>query len=278
MFFFISLTLIVLSIAALHVIDFSASQETIREAFVQTPYTPVYKNINIYSRNIHYVSIGDTSNPAILFVHGSPGSWDNFLAIMANAELLNHFYLLALDRPGYGQSGEGVPERSLKAQANIAVGVLQHEKKSAILVGHSYGAPVVVQMAVDFPESTNGLFLLAGSVHPTLEKTKWFQIPVHYPVLSWILPPPIYSSNEEILALKQELEKLTPYWKTISVPVTIIHGSSDRLVPKENALYAAQMLDSSLVDLVMLANANHFIPWKNADVVVDNLLEVGQSK
>ncbi|GAB5408475.1 MAG: hypothetical protein BalsKO_08400 [Balneolaceae bacterium] len=195
---------------------------------------------------MHYVSIGDSSKQSVLFVHGSPGSWDNFLEFLSDSSLLNNFHLISVDRPGFGKSGDGIPERSLKKQAAAISSILDNEKTSAILVGHSYGGPVVVRMAIDSPESVDGMILVAASIDPELEKTKWFQVPVHYKVLSWILPGLLYSTNEEILALKNELQEMVPQWKSITKPVSVIQGGKDNLVPAENADFAQKCLRTPL--------------------------------
>tara|TARA_R110000868_G_scaffold304437_10_gene565130 strand:- start:2976 stop:3374 length:399 start_codon:yes stop_codon:yes gene_type:complete len=98
-------------------VDFSINQETIDATFTDLMYKPVYKNLQFKGRNIHYVSIGDTSNQTVLFVHGSPGSWDNFLGFLSDTSLLKNFHMIAVDRPGFGKSGNGIPEKSLEQQA-----------------------------------------------------------------------------------------------------------------------------------------------------------------
>lgn len=225
---------------------------------------------------MYYVSIGDTTNRTLMFVHGSPGSWDNFLGFLADDSLLNSFRIIAIDRPGFGNSGDGIPERSLSVQAELISEVLKREHTTAILIGHSFGGPVIVQMAVDDPEIVDGLIIVAGSVDPDLEETKWYQIPVHYKAFSWILPDMLYSANEEILALKPELEKLSPYWSDITVPVSVIQGGSDNLVPKENADYARKMLVNTKPNMVLVPDMNHFVPWTNPELIIAEIYRINQ--
>ncbi|MBO6524775.1 MAG: alpha/beta hydrolase [Balneolaceae bacterium] len=248
-------------------VDFSVSEEQIGAAFDGLQYSPEFRAFNHEGREMHYVAVGDTSKQTVLFVHGSPGSWDNFLYFLADSIALKKYRLIAVDRPGFGKSGNGVPERSLQQQAEIINEVLVREQTSAILVGHSYGGPVITRMAIDFPGYTDGLVLVAGSVDPELEKTKWYQIPVHYKILSWILPDLLYSTNEEILALKNELEEMEPDWKQITQPVSVIQGGKDMLVPKENADFAQKMLVNAPVKMVVIPEMNHFVPWNRSDLI-----------
>ncbi len=248
-------------------VDFSIDEETINASFTELKYQPESKSFLFEDRTMHYVTVGDTSKPAVLFVHGSPGSWDNFLGFLNDSTLLEKFYLISVDRPGFGKSGVGIPERSLEKQAAAIAQVLVREKTSAILVGHSYGGPVITRMAIDSPNYVDGLIIVAGSVDPDLEKTKWYQIPVHYKVLSWVLPGLLYSTNEEILALKKELQKMMPLWEKITQPVSIIQGGKDNLVPPGNAVFANKMLENASVEMIEVPEMNHFVPWNRPDLI-----------
>ena len=258
----------------IHTIDFSPEEKFINSVFSSIDHTPEYKSFIYNHRKISYVAIGDSSKPVVLFVHGSPGSWDNFLGFLADSALLENFRMLALDRPGYGESGDGEPERSLKLQSEYAIEVLKQENTDAIVVGHSYAGPVIVKMGIDYPELVKGLVMVAGSVDPDLEETKWFQIPVHYKALSWILPGMLYSSNEEILALKLELELMEPEWRSVTQPVSIIQGGKDKLVPKENADYAQRMLVNAPVVMIEEPEMNHFVPWSNPELITQEIFRI----
>lgn len=265
---------IAVALIYIHNLDFSMSDEAINSALSDLPYKPEARIISFEDRKIHYVAIGDTSKQTILFVHGSPGSWDNFLGFMRHPDLLNKFRIISVDRPGFGKSGNGNPERSLEQQAKLVNRVLEMEAStSTILVGHSFGGPVIAKMAIDYPENINGLVFVAASIDPELEKTKWFQIPVHYKILSWILPDMLYSTNEEIIALKKELEDLIPLWSSIDQPTSIIQGKKDKLVPYENALFGERMLTNTKPNLV-IRDINHFIPWENPDLIIQEILRV----
>ena len=137
--------LIVIGLIYIHNLDFSLNEEAIENAFADLHYSPKENFIMVDDRTIHYVAIGDTSNPTVLFVHGSPGSWDNFLDFMRHPDLLNNFRLVSVDRPGFGKSESGMPERSLQQQAMLINSVLEVEGSSSILVGHSYGGPVIAK-------------------------------------------------------------------------------------------------------------------------------------
>lgn len=70
-------------------------------------------------RSIHYARIqsGPDTLPTVLFIHGPPGVWDAFVGFFADSALYNRAQLISVDRPGFGKSGLGQPEPSLRAQA-----------------------------------------------------------------------------------------------------------------------------------------------------------------
>jgi len=262
-------------LAFLYTIDFSVPPEEVPEHFAGLPYEPRFETFDFEGRPMHYAEVGDPAKPLVVFVHGSPGSWDAFINFMTRPELLEQARIISVDRPGFGESGPGRPERSLERQAAAINHIIEQRNagRPAILVGHSYGGPVIARMAIDRPDLVEGLVLVAASVDPQLEETKWFQIPAHWPFMRWILPGMLVVSNEEILALKGELEAMAPLWGRITVPVTVIQGEADSLVPAANADYARARLISAPVHMVRVPGMDHFVPWQRADLIMDALQE-----
>jgi len=226
---------------------------------------------------IHYVTSGDDRRPLVLFVHGSPGSLSAFIDFMADSVLLQNAFLVTTDRPGFGHSNFGMAEPSLEKQAGILKPILEKYKNNrpVILVGHSLGGPLIVRMAMSYPELVDGLVIVAGSIDPELEPDEtWFRAPLATPFLSWILPRSFRSSNEEIYQLKPELQKMLPYWKDITCPVVVIQGKADSLVPPANADFARRMLVHAPVDFVLVEGMDHFVPWSNPELIRDGILRL----
>ena len=226
------------------------------------------------SRPMHYVSVGDSSLSPVLFVHGSPGSWDNFKAFLKDTFLLNRCLLLAVDRPGFGYSDKGGGEAKLTAQAAALLPILRGQKKPVILVGHSYGGPTIVKMAIDYPQYIKGLVIVAGSVDPDLEPSNWYRYLLHYPPLSWIIPSFFRSSNDELLPLKDELEAMASDWSKIRCPVVIVQGKKDMLVPADNAKFAARKLKHVRVTTIWKDDMNHFVPWSDPDLILEGIARI----
>ncbi|MBT5706807.1 MAG: alpha/beta hydrolase [Verrucomicrobia bacterium] len=237
---------------------------------------PLSTVVSLNERSFHYVDTGDANKPLVVFIHGSPGAWDAFEDFLKNRRLRDRARLISVDRPGYGRSGLGEPEKSLSTQAELISHVFKHNPsgQKAILVGHSFGGPVAAKMGIDHPNQVAGLVLVAPSVDPALEETKWYQIPAHWKLISWAMPRDLYSTNEEILALKNELKKLETQWKSLHIPITVIQGGLDKLVPKENADFVERVAAASKPKIQRNPELNHFIPWSSPELIVDAILEL----
>ena len=245
----------------------------------RTGQKPVFIQYDHKGQNIHYTQMGDDKNEAVtILVHGSPGSSSAYLDYLTDATLRRHSQVIAVDRPGFGYSDYGVAELSLKRQAEVFLPILeQYREQRVILVGHSFGGPVIARMAMDFPDLVDGLVMVAGSVCPELEPKEWWRPVLNVPFIRMLLPGSLRVANQEITPLWKELEEMEANWNKISCPVTVIQGEEDKLVPAGNADYAEEMLtQSSKVDVQMIKGGNHFILWSMQDFVVNKIVELIQ--
>jgi pimeloyl-ACP methyl ester carboxylesterase len=273
------LAIVAISLTLLHSCtpSFRTSRKEMDAHFFQHKVTPRHHMHHVGYREIHYVETGDTTHPLVLFVHGSPGSMDAFFHFLVDTTLLPKALLISTDRPGFGYSNFGVAEPSLKKQALALKPILEKyaNNKPRILVGHSLGGPLIVKMAMEYPDLIDGLIIVAGSIDPELEPNEvWFRAPFATPFLSWLLPRSLRSSNEEIYALKPELEEMIPYWKNVTCPVIVIQGKVDELVPYENINFARKMLINAPVEFVIKDDMNHFVPWSDPDLIRTAVLKM----
>lgn len=231
--------------------------------------------LSISGREIHYTWVQVSSDyPTAIFIHGSPGSSSNFIQFAKDDQLLEAYNVLLIDRPGFGYSEFGVSEPSILKQASLINELLDSLRiTERILIGHSLGGPIVCKMAMDAPDNTQGLLLVAGSVSPELEPNEPWRKPLSSKPLRWLLPKSFRVSNDEILAAKSELIKMEDDWHKIVCQVTIIQGDKDKLVPPGNAEYARQKLQNAKqVKVMLLENENHFIPFTKPELLTNELL------
>ena len=206
---------------------------------------------------------GPADAPLLLLVHGTPGSaasWADYL-LHPPAGL----QVVALDRPGFGQSGPDGALPGLAEQAAAVVALLPTDGRPVVLLGHSLGGPVVARVAADHPGRITGLVLLAASLDPGQEQIHPLQRLGDWAPLRGLLPRAIRNANTELLALKPELEALAGQLPRIRARVVIVHGTADDLVPVANvAFMQARLTGASCVITTLLDGRNHFLPWNSA--------------
>ena len=220
---------------------------------------------------VSYLQTGSADGRRVIFAHGTPGSargWADYLLNVPDGR--NYF---ALDRPGYGLSAPRNSVVSLKRQAQAILPLLKTvNNRKAILVGHSLGASVALQVVLDFPDRVGGLLLLAGAFDPDLEEAHWLQPIGTLKPFSWLLPQSIHNANQELLGLKRDLLAQADRLHRITIPVTTVHGDMDPLVPVNNVNYLQQKLVNTLLEREILKNKDHFIPWSSKSSI-DQALE-----
>jgi pyruvate dehydrogenase E2 component (dihydrolipoyllysine-residue acetyltransferase) len=122
--------------------------------------------VEIDGRSISYLTLGEAAggggadgDPVVL-VHGFGGDKNSWLFVQ---QPLSETHLVhALDLPGHGQSGKDVGDGSLDTLAAVVLGLLDEVgARRAHLVGHSLGGAVVAAVAAAAPDRVASLTLLA---------------------------------------------------------------------------------------------------------------------
>lgn len=225
---------------------------------------------------MHYVTAGHPP-PAprrVFFVHGSPGTWDAWKIWLEDPRLRDRARLVAADRLGFGGSERGKAEPSLARQVGALAAILDGEPgPPAIVVGHSLGGPIATRLAMDRPDLVAGLVLVAPSIDPGLEKRRWYNVAASLLVVQWFLPVDWTTSNRELWPLKGELTQMTPKWEAIAVPVVVVQGDQDDLVPPANADFAEKMAPSR-VEVHRVPGENHFVLWSKPETVTGPILDL----
>jgi pimeloyl-ACP methyl ester carboxylesterase len=225
---------------------------------------------------IHYLQTGIDNNPTLLFIHGSPGSWDAYKNYLSDSLLLKKYRLIAIDRPGFGFSNFGNAQ-NLEVQALRISKFVQAvaNKKPVVLIGHSMGGPIIAKLAIDNPSWYNHLVILAGSIDPNAETPEnWRPILKSFPV-RYLIPGALRPSNDELWWLKQDLIAMKSDLKKIKSSVTIIHGTKDQLVPYANVPFIqSEFIAAKTIKVISIDDANHFIPWTHFETIRAELLQL----
>jgi pimeloyl-ACP methyl ester carboxylesterase len=253
--------------------DFTVKPEQINQRYAEKGMAPpVFDTLAVNGHSIRFTATGDPTRPWVVWVHGSPGTWDAFISYLTDYTLREKYYQIAIDRPGYGGASKA-PVSSLEMQAAPIAALLERAPEGVprIVAGHSFGGPVVVRLAMDHPNCVEGIFVMAGFTDPALGKRPWLFRQFRKKPLRWLVPPDLNMSNDEITPIGEELALMAPSWHKLTLPVAWIQGDKDMLVPTAHLDYALANLPKPPAVLHRLPEENHFIPWSQRALVMSAL-------
>lgn len=213
----------------------------------------------------------------IVFAHGTPGDAGVFRRQFDRPSEASN--VMAYDRPGFGWSTGAQPAPSLEFQVEALRRILPPvSTRRLLLAGHSYGAPVVLQAAIEMPERVAGVLLIGGAVDPGLERVLPIQTAGDTFPVPYLLPGVIRLTNRELITLKGDLEKLAARLKELKRPVLMLHGDRDEEVPVANVAYLEESLRrlglERLFHEQVHAGVNHYIPWTRPELLEAALAEL----
>lgn len=242
----------------------------------------------------------------VLLLHGQPGSardWE--LVVRAIGDRAS---ALAVDRPGWdGRSAPGGLAVSASAAASALGGV-----QAATVVGLSYGAAVAAWLAVERPElvgalvlvspaanvaslqafdrllaapvigyaasaavlSGTALALTSGRVRRRLQQT--FSLPDDYlraTARRWRGPAAWKAFVVEQRSLVRDLPLLEERLGSVSVPTTVVVGTSDTIVPVEAGRALARQIPGAR--LVEIDRGHHVLPAECPERLAELILQTG---
>ncbi|CCO50149.1 putative Alpha/beta hydrolase [Vibrio nigripulchritudo SOn1] len=209
----------------------------------------------------------------ILFIHGSPGSKEGYSAYLKRPDLRKSADLVSIDRLGYGES-DPLPEPSILMQAQAILPFLSKDKAN-ILVGHSLGGPIALQLGLIAPNQISGMVFVAPAFDPELEHPKWYNRIADTLLAKWVLPTEWNQSNVEMMSLSKELELLASRdWSALTMPINIVHGVEDDIADPGNSVFAINKLPKQSVKLIQPPDEGHFVLWQNVPLVVESIHQV----
>lgn len=221
--------------------------------------------IKINSLNIHYYKAGH--GYPLVIIHGSGDgarSWKRNMVALAC-----HYTVYIPDLPGFGLSealppSNGLPELvQFVADFTRAIGLQRFH-----LVGHSIGGGIALQHSIKFPDTISKLVLvnsmylgediaawvrimsnsafcntmgIAG--HNVLKAFKWLIKKVYAPI-DFFNPLPLIkvSMGKLMQTLGEQTILLQQQFPVLVMPVLLVWGDRDTIVPVSNAYAARELL------------------------------------
>jgi pimeloyl-ACP methyl ester carboxylesterase len=242
---------------------------TVYQLFPEAP-RPQDRTYLADGRRIHYVE--QAGGPQrILFIHGTPGDWQGWAPFLRDKRLQARATLLAVDRPGWGESGYGQIVPGLEAQARLLQPLLDAGART-LLVAHSFGGAVAARLAMDHPAQVSGLLLIAPTLSPELERPRWYDRLAR--LVPALLPQRLALSYRELKPLPADLRQMQPRWASLHMPITVIQGDDDQQVDPRTADYARRMLPAGLTRVVTVPGEGHWILWTRPEDIAGAILSM----
>jgi pimeloyl-ACP methyl ester carboxylesterase/membrane protein DedA with SNARE-associated domain len=185
-----------------------------------------------------------TARPTVVMLHGSPGSSRDFLDLAP--AIATERPVLAPDLPGFGASERRVPDYSIRAHAGYTVQLIDELGLDPVdLVGFSMGGGVALEIVRLAPERVRSLTLLSSIGVQELELLGNYESnhALHGLQLAglWALHeafPHFGALDDSMLSVEYcrnfydtDQRPLRGILEAIEVPVLILHGDEDPLVP-----------------------------------------------
>ncbi len=220
-------------------------------------------------------------HPAIILLHGSPGSKYDFNSL---APLLARDYrVIILDLPGFAHSTRDVPDYSIRAHADYVIQLMDAlEIDRAHLLGFSMGGGVALDVADKAPDRIISLSLLSSIGAQEMELLGDYHLnhAIHLLQLSflWLMreaTPHFGWLDDAMLGVPYarnffdtDQRPLRKILTRVQQPTLIIHGSRDVLVPVEAARETHRLVPQSELALI---DDNHFMVFTRSEAFASPL-------
>jgi pimeloyl-ACP methyl ester carboxylesterase len=274
-----------------------------RETAAEAAYPASGDFVTVDGKRLHYEVKGE--GPDLVLIHGASGSLRD-MTFSLRDRLTERFRVIAVDRPGLGHS-DPLDDLSLLAQARfIKAGVAQLGVTDPIVLGQSYGGAVALAWALDggpralvlvsspsmpwpgkldiwYRATSNpvGRALvvpLASAFVPDAYVRSAIdgvfapdQVPEGYDTF---LGTPLTLRRETLAAnvtqvntLRAELVAMEPRYPSLTLPIELVHGSADTIVPLQiHSGPVSQLLPNAT--LTVIPGAGHMPHHSHQDQVI----------
>lgn len=231
-------------------------------------------------RELNVLLAGAGIGAPLVFLHGLGGSQSTWQVVLG--ELVDSHRVVAVDLPGHGTSdrrgGADYTATGLASAVIEVIGLL--ELTRPILIGHSLGGAVAMRIAVDKPSFLTGLVLinsagLGAEISPDLvqlmaneagSETARALLELFYEDKKLVVDRGVqemaqmqlaegaWSAQQAVASAGfgegSQSESVAVDPASVLVPVQIIWGELDRVIPSEHALAALRTIPDAALTLI----------------------------
>jgi pimeloyl-ACP methyl ester carboxylesterase len=294
-------------IAALTLAGLTHWRASAREAAAETAFPPTGQFVAVDGKRLHFEIAGQ--GPDLVLIHGASGSLRD-LTFSLRDRLTDRFRVIAVDRPGLGHS-DPLEDTSLAAQArHIKAALAQLGVTEPVVLGQSYGGSVALAWALEggpkalvlvgspalpWPGKLDPWYRLTDTLpgrHLAIPLVSAF-VPQSYVAsvtASIFAPDPVpvgyedhigasltlrrqtlRANTSQINALRAELVTMEPRYPSLTLPVELIHGTADTIVPLDiHSAPLSQLLPKATITVI--PGAGHMPHHTHPDLVIAAIL------
>lgn len=213
-----------------------------------------------------------SKNKSLIFIHGSPGNHTDFNEYISDTVLNERYCIILIDRLGYGDSEkmDSVPDIFHQSSAvyETLEWIYKSENltiKSKTFIGHSYGGPIALLLFEKDRGHSKSCVLLASPLLPQYEEIQFYNKILQFRFFQFFVSKEIQHSNDEMITLKSDLEKLNKILQSSSEQlngkIILVHGEKDWLVPVSHTTEWNPNNKKLYLKKIIIEGENHFIPW-----------------
>lgn len=220
------------------------------------------------------------SGPVLVLVHGASGSAASW-ALGPWGERR----VVAVDLPGRGRSS-GPPLSHVEDLARWLVGELARLGERPVILGHSLGGAVALQLILDHPGVASGIVMVSSSarlkVSPAILAAVGaatddapFRLDLGFGATT---PPGVIEAYARAVASVPAATSVAD-WRACdgfdvrdrvgeaTPPVLVVHGSDDRLTPPKHQAWLADQLPAG--ERIEVPGAAHMLPWERPEELTE---------
>src|SRR4051812_3673091 len=133
-----------------------------RSAWMDIDWRAHQRFVEVDGRRVNVVELGE-GEPAMVFVHGLAGSWQNWLENLPHFAATGH-RVIAFDLPGFGASEPPRSKISIPGYGGLVDTLLDRLGVGpAVVVGNSMGGFIGAEVAIQYPARVQRLVLVSAA-------------------------------------------------------------------------------------------------------------------
>ncbi|MFX0168551.1 MAG: alpha/beta fold hydrolase [Candidatus Hodarchaeota archaeon] len=231
-----------------------------------------------------YFKVQGEKGPRLILIHSSLSS---HIEWKYQGPIADHAVLTFLDLPGHGESDPlPVPVTIVDFVAVLSLFLRSNNLVPAIIVGHSIGGAIALQLALDYHQLVNGLILIGTGAKLGVFPAILEGLKTHYEkAIELTLGQLMFGKNADPNLVKHAKEEALRCPKSvgladflacntfdvrtrlheIKVPTLIIVGDEDKLTPPKWSHYLKDQISGSRLEVI--PGSGHFVMQEQPEAV-----------